>query len=130
MLKRLRNQKGLSLLEVLVAMLILTLGVLGLAPMVAVSIFGNSFSKDVTLANLIAQEQIEKYKNQPIPANLPFTEELIDVADVFHVITRIDDSDTEGSVPEGLYQIHVTISWTDQNNQQRQMEYYTYDFRE
>lgn len=129
MLRRLQDRKGLSLLEVLVAMLILTIGILGLTPMMVLSIFGNSFSNEVTLANIIAQDRFESYKNQTILTPLPFIEELSGVADIFDVSTRIDDSNSDASVPEGLYQIHVAISWTDQNNRGRKMDYYTYDYR-
>ena len=43
MWQKLKNKEGFSLMEVMISMLILSIGILGLAPMMVTSIFGNSF---------------------------------------------------------------------------------------
>lgn len=121
-----KSQKGLSLIEVLISMLILSIGVLGLAPLLALAIYGNSYSNEVTNVNLAAQERIEWYKNAPVPEQLPFVEDLQGVAGNLSLTTRIDDNISDNSVPTGLYQIKVTVSWTDKEQKTRSMEFYTY----
>ena len=50
------NQRGVTLLEVLISMLILTFGILGLAPMLVLSVESNSISRDFSLAAQLAKE--------------------------------------------------------------------------
>ena len=47
-------------MEVLVAMVLLTLGLLGVANLTIGVIKGNSYSKNVTTATVVAQQQIEQ----------------------------------------------------------------------
>ena len=54
------QQDGFTLMEVLVAMLLLTIGLLGVANLTIGVIKGNSYSKNVTTATVVAQQQIEQ----------------------------------------------------------------------
>jgi type IV pilus assembly protein PilV len=58
MLRYLDN-KGLSLIEVLAAMVILSVGMLGTASLVGGIIRGNQVSKNVTIATTLAQDKME-----------------------------------------------------------------------
>lgn len=122
----LRDQIGMTLLEVMVAMLILAIGVLGLAPMIVVSIFGNSYSNQVTVADTIAMDRFEEIQTWYHIAPLPFTETLNNVQRIFTRQTQIDDSTTDGTVPPGVYRIQITVSWTDQEQVPRSITYFTY----
>jgi type II secretion system protein I len=55
----LKNKGGFTLMEVLVAMVLLTIGLLGVANLAVGIIKGNSYSKNVTTATVVAQQQIE-----------------------------------------------------------------------
>lgn len=55
-----RHNDGFTLMEVLVAMVVLTLGLLGLSNFTIGVIKGNSYSKNVTTATVVAQQQIEQ----------------------------------------------------------------------
>ena len=59
-LRILKSRDGFTLIEVMVSIIILSIGVLGLAPLMAVSITGNAFSNEATRANVIAQDRIEE----------------------------------------------------------------------
>jgi type IV pilus assembly protein PilV len=120
------NQKGISLLEVMIAMLILAFGVLGLAPMIVVSMFGNSYSNQVTIADAIAMDRFEEIQTWYHIAPLPYTQTLNNVRRIFTRQTQIDDSTTDGTVPPGVYRIQVTVSWTDQEQVPRTITYFTY----
>ena len=60
------NAKGFTLIEVLVGLVILAIGLLGIAGMQVTSVKGNYFSNNLTQANYVAQDRIEFLKNKPI----------------------------------------------------------------
>jgi type II secretory pathway pseudopilin PulG len=122
----LKNQKGITLLEVMISMLILAFGVLGLAPMLVVSMFGNSYSNQVTVADAIAMDRFEEIKTWYHISPLPFSETVNNVQRIFTRETQIDDSTTDGSIPPGVYRIQITVSWTDQEQVPRSVTYHTY----
>ena len=62
----LKNKNGFTLLEVLVAGAILSVGLLGIASMMATAINGNSFARKMSTAQLLAEQRIEKYRNYPV----------------------------------------------------------------
>ena len=59
------NQRGFSLLEVLVGLVVLAFGLLATAGMQLTSIQGNHFSSDLTQATVLAQNKLEELKNLP-----------------------------------------------------------------
>lgn len=61
-MKMLSNQKGFSLLELLIALTILTIGLLGLAGLHIAAIQGNVSGFKITTATAVAQERIEVLK--------------------------------------------------------------------
>lgn len=58
-LEKRRGSPGFSLLELMIALFILAVGILAVASMQTQSIRGNSFSDLVTIANTLAQAQME-----------------------------------------------------------------------
>ncbi len=60
-----RNQKGFSLTEVMLALIILAVGLLGIAGLQITSVRGNSFSGHVTQALILAQNKLENLRNLP-----------------------------------------------------------------
>jgi prepilin-type N-terminal cleavage/methylation domain-containing protein len=119
------NNKGLSLLEVLVAMIILSLGILGMAPMVVMSIEGNNMSRDVLIVSSLAAEKLEYYESvEELPA-VPFRENERNLEGGYDRVTTIHDTTTDPTIPEGVCQIDVTISWTDKTGVDRSTTYST-----
>jgi type IV pilus assembly protein PilV len=59
---RLKDKKGFTLLEVMITMLISTIGLLGLAGMQVMAIKGNSFGQQMTVASTLAQNQLEEMR--------------------------------------------------------------------
>lgn len=53
------NEEAFTLLEVLIAMVILSIGLLGMASLTVGILKGNRFSNDVTTATTLAQEKME-----------------------------------------------------------------------
>jgi len=120
------NQKGLSLLEVLVSMLVLALGLLTLAPMVVISIEGNNISRDVLCVSEMAKEKIEFYKGlEPFPP-VPFAENESNVNGGYSRSTSIIDNVSDTTIPDGLYKVLISISWTDKSGVARSTNYSTF----
>ena len=123
-LKR-RQERGFTLIEVMISIIILSIGVLGLAPLMAVSITGNSFSNEATRANVIAQDRIEQLKNTATFAAMPFVDSTT-VDAQFGCAARVDDATSDVSVPAGVYKILVEVTWTDQAGVPRHLQFFTY----
>jgi len=126
MRKMRRNKRGFTILEVMVAILILSIGILGLAPLFVISMYGNSFSNEMTRANLLATEKIETLKGFSNFSPIPYTETETGLEGIFTRQTRVDDSTSDASVPVGVYAIQMTVSWIDQNGIARAVNYLTY----
>jgi type IV pilus assembly protein PilV len=60
------KQKGFTLIEVLIGLIILAIGVLAVAGMQITSIIGTSFSNNLSQASVIAQDRIEFLKGLPL----------------------------------------------------------------
>ena len=60
------KEKGFSLIEVLIGLIILAIGILAVAGMQITSIVGTSFSNNLTQASVIAQDRLESLKGLPL----------------------------------------------------------------
>jgi prepilin-type N-terminal cleavage/methylation domain-containing protein len=65
-LNNLSGEKGFTLVEVLIGLVILAIGILAIAGMQITSIRGSSFSNNLTQASVIAQERLEFLKSLPL----------------------------------------------------------------
>jgi type IV pilus assembly protein PilV len=63
-----RQSQGFTLIEVMIAVVILAVGLLALMAMQIVSIKANAFSSEMTYSTMLAQQQMETLRN------LPFTD--------------------------------------------------------
>ncbi len=61
-----KNKKGFTLLECMVAMLILAVGLLGMAKLQYNTINGNAYSKQATIATTLVQSKLEDLKMQKL----------------------------------------------------------------
>ena len=57
------RQSGFTLIEVMIALVILAVGLLALATMQIVSIRSNAFSSEMTYATMLAQSRLEQIRN-------------------------------------------------------------------
>jgi len=121
-----QKDNGISLLEVLVSMLLLGVGLLGLAPMLMISIEGNVISRDHTIAANLLKEKIEFYEAADSMPTLPFSEVEYGLDSVFTRTTFIRDSVTDTLIPGGLCCVDVCVSWLDNQQVQRSSTYSTY----
>ncbi len=123
---KLKNQSGITLLEVMISMIVLAIGILGLAPLITVSIYGNSYSDDLTVANALAQQEVEVLINQSDYGQIPFYSTTDSVGGIYLVNRIVEDDISDAMIPAGLYKISVDIGWVDKQNQQRTVQYSTF----
>ena len=125
-LRRKYNERGISLLEVLIGMIILACGILGMAPMVVLSMEGNNISRDVTIASNLAKEKMEYFEGlSPLPT-FPYEEKEDGLSGNYTRSVRMWDSTVDTLVPPDLCQLDITIVWTDQAGTNRAMNYSTF----
>ena len=105
-----RNNSGFTLMEVLVAMLILTVGLLGMAALIAGIINSNKLSNRISTATVLAQDKMEKitgvgYAGADAEAGTePYNGE------DFPLYKRITDV-AAGDPAAGMKKITVTVYW-------------------
>ena len=124
--RMLRNQSGLSLPEVLASMVVLSLGILGLAPMMAISIDGSVLAENVTTVVAQAQEKVEAMLAEGITAPMPFTEVDLYDSGKYTITTVVTDATVDTLIPDHVYKIDVSVAWTEKDNVNRSMGFVTY----
>ncbi len=114
-----RNSPGFTLLEVLVAMVILAVGLLGMASLSIGIIKGNSFSKEISSATTCAREKMEDVEQLGF-ANTPASDTT--VTEAYNSITQypyckretvtvVDNPGTD------MKTVTVTVYWDSDSHQ-------------
>ena len=112
---RSRCQQGLSLLEIVIALAVVFLALLGFAGFSVVAHTGMSASEKMTRGVTLAQEKMEDVKREGVPFNftspLSTTESYGSIAGAFQH-QRILTITPDDPMP-GLHTITVTVQWDD-----------------
>ncbi len=121
-----RSRDGFTLIEVLVALLILSVGLLGIAGLTVGIIRGDFFSKNITSATVIAQTQLETVENTGYinanTTNFPSSAASVSMGGVnFSRTTTI----TDNSPATNVKTISVTVAWNEANNAARSVSLQT-----
>ena len=98
---KLRQQNGVTLLEVLVAMIIMSVSLMMLLNMAMIALDGNDWSNKTTVATQLLQEKLEQ-----IRASGDFT----DGSDTLQGVTRTWEVTNAGN---HLRKVDVNVTWTD-----------------
>jgi type IV pilus assembly protein PilV len=108
------NQKGFSLIEIMIALIILAVGLLGIAGLQITSIKGNSFSSYVTQASILAQNKLENLRN------LPYEDPKLTGGQPAEQITKSGIVFTIGYdvslLGSSMKKITTNVGWTDRAN--------------
>ena len=104
-IKPIKRNKGLTLLEVLVALIIFSIGFLSLMPMIVTAIRGNEFADAFTKATNYSNAKIEELKS----THSFLTGATADTDTVENMVRLWQATKADSH----YYQIKVKISWTD-----------------
>ena len=119
-----KSQYGFTLLEVLVAIVILTIGLLGTAGLTTGVIRGNHYSKNITSATATAQTQLESIKSSGY-ANATTTNFPSDTVTMGGMTFTRTTTVTNSSPAANMKTVSVTVSWTESNNTSRSVNLQT-----
>jgi Tfp pilus assembly protein PilV len=122
----LKGEAGITLVEVLAAMVILSVGILAMAPMMVISIHGNTFSTEVSEIASAAQLSIEEQIGAKSFASMPYVQCDSLENGKYEVVTVVTDESVDASIPAHVYQIDVTVNWTDDAAVGRSMTFSTF----
>ena len=122
--QRVKSQYGFTLLEVLVAIVILTIGLLGTAGLTTGVIRGNHYSKNITSATAAAQTQLESIKSSGY-ANATTTNFPSDTVTMGGMTFTRTTTVTNSSPAANMKTVSVTVSWTESNNTSRSVNLQT-----
>lgn len=107
-----RSERGFTLLEIIIAMFILTVALLSLVSVTVMVIKGNSLSKQMTTATTLARDKLEATKNQSY-TNIAAGTESFDpsglAAGTFYTRTLVVNNNTPAN---NMKTVTVTVSWT------------------
>ena len=99
------RESGFSIIEVMIAISILSIGILALASMQVAAMRGNSFAGSVTEGSTWALDQIEKLMN------LPWDDASLQDADLDGAAGLADiEADADFRVIKGRYAIHWNVA--------------------
>lgn len=137
---RTKYHKGFTLVEIITAIAVLVVGVVGVAQVFPVGLRASKLAGDITIATLVAQKKIEEIKadgyediSDHLNGSVPNS---IDTAvegdfsygdDVFSAFSGtvkgflVEDSDKPGNPIDGLYRIDVEIKWLDRGSERKEV---------
>jgi len=109
-MKRFKTSRGFTLLEMMIAMTILSVALLGLGQMMLLSIRGNSFGNKVTEATTFAQDKMEELRTVDWNG-------LQDGNDTISGFQGIQYQRAWTVVPAGTMKtVNLAVSWNDGND--------------
>lgn len=103
MKKLLKNQAGVTLLEVLVAMILTSFGLMMLLNMAMIALDGNDWSNKTTMATQALQEKLEQIRGQGVALAQSGSDSVGDLARTWRIT----------SAGSHLRRVDVTVTWTD-----------------
>jgi type IV pilus assembly protein PilV len=115
-----RSRNAFTLIEVLVAIVILSVGLLGTAGLTIGIVRGNFFSQNITSATVIAKTQLEAVQNSGYTnantTNFPSSAVTVSMGGAsFSRTTTI----TDNSPAANMKTLSVTVNWNEANNAAR-----------
>jgi len=112
-MRKSRNEKGFTLLETLVALSVLSIGLLGMAGLTTSIIHGNTLSKKVTTATTLGQDKMEDFRRlgySGTPSTDTTTEENYNSIPDYPFYKRVTFFDVDNP-SLGMKMVTVTVFW-------------------
>jgi prepilin-type N-terminal cleavage/methylation domain-containing protein len=119
-----RRQGGMTLVEIMVALIILAIALSWLAPLIIIAMRGTRRGADLTEATTAAQDKLEEFRNRSYTylLNNPTGQ------DTLSAVVR-SWTITEESGHDGLLHIALDLSWQDEEGDAHQIQFVTLQAR-
>ncbi len=114
-----KEKKGFTLIEVMIAILILGVGMLAMALLQVTAIRGGSFANQVTQASIYGQDKIEELKNASYSAVTNGNDAIQSGNGITYTRTWTVTND---SPYVGAKTVNLTVSWTGPEGQNRSIQ--------
>ena len=111
-MRAIRGKRGFTLVEVLVAMVMLAILSTGIATMMAVIVLHNDFARDMTEATMHGENRIEVFKNTDY-ASIPSGWDWDEPSPGFYRMWNVKDDTPQA----GMKQTTVIVAWFDSKSQ-------------
>ncbi len=109
LMTRRRYAKGFTLIEIMVAITLLSIGLLGMAGLTVGIMRGNALSSEVTTATALAQAKMEDIKRVGYSGATEITEDYNSIAG-YPLFKR--DTEIDVDTPDlGMKTVTITVSW-------------------
>lgn len=109
MMRSWSDETGLTLIETLIALMIFSVGMLGLSGLTTVVIHGNSLSQKITMATTLAQDKLEALQSAGYDALVSETEVVI--TDNHRHYTRVINV-ADNTPMKGMKTVSIAVHWT------------------
>ncbi|OGP81481.1 MAG: hypothetical protein A2Z08_05145 [Deltaproteobacteria bacterium RBG_16_54_11] len=109
-----RQSQGFTLIEVMIALVILASGLLALMTLQIVSIRANAFSSEMTYAGMLAQRRLEQIRNTAYDSITPGTvTDTVDPSDKTKGMKYTVETKVDNNTPAtDMKTVTLTIKWT------------------
>lgn len=108
-----KNEKGFSLLEVVVTMAILSYAILGVISMQFAAMRANSYSGSLTEATNYASDRMERLMS----VNYASLADGTDTEGDYSLSWDVKEDETEGSVADNTKTVVLSVTWTQRGKQ-------------
>jgi prepilin-type N-terminal cleavage/methylation domain-containing protein len=118
------DQRGMTLVEIMVAIILLAIALAWLAPLLVVSMRSNRLGADLTRAATLAQDKFEEFKNKSHNYLLSHPSGQDTVGTLMRSWTITEEPDQED-----LLRIVLTLDWLDPDGGNHQVSFTTLQAR-
>lgn len=109
-----RHNRGFTIIEVLIALSVLTIGLLGVAGLTLMIIYGNSFSRTLTTATALAHDKLEELRDTPYEKISDGEKTLVERNMTYTRTWKV----TANQPAAGMKTVEVTVSWETRKRRQ------------
>ncbi len=132
-MKKIKNSNGFTLIEVMIAILILSVGMMAMALLQISAIRGGAFANQMTQAAIDGQDKIEELRNTNYSTLAGGQDTVVSGNGMTYTRTwTVTESPPPGTTGPSTFKmktIHLTISWTGPEGQTHHVEFSTIVFQ-
>jgi len=123
---KLLRKPGFSFLEIVISSVIIVAGFFGMAPLLGIQTIGVDIPGEMRQANEMAQTELENLVQLTGWSTLPYLSVSDSVSGIYLLSRRIDDGQSDSTIPEGQIKFSVSLTWSDQQRVDRTVSYTVY----